>query len=143
MQGKVAFDTNIYIGIFNKGLHQKEIDGFNKVMYLLPPVLHKLWIGARGEAEIRHLIRFGNKFISLKRLVQPNTSTQILIGRTCQKLRSQRKLNPKQRRIYNDVCIALLARQIGATLVTENMADFEFIREIVDFKFRRTITDSI
>ncbi|MCP4110475.1 MAG: hypothetical protein GY749_33965 [Desulfobacteraceae bacterium] len=62
MQEKVVFDTGIYIGIFNKGLYRKEIDGFSKVVYLVHPVLHELWMGARGKREIRHLIRFSNSF---------------------------------------------------------------------------------
>lgn len=136
MQEKVVFDTGVYIGIFNKGLYQGEIDGFNKVVYLVHPVLHELWMGARGKREIRHLIRFGSNFIKLNRLIQPETSTQILIGKVCQKLRSSGMLEPKQPRIYNDVCIALLARQAGATVVTKNTADFEIIREVIDFRFR-------
>jgi hypothetical protein len=45
MQEKVVFDTNVYIGVFNQGLYKNEINGFNKVMYLVHPVLHELWIG--------------------------------------------------------------------------------------------------
>ena len=43
---KVVFDTNIYIGIFNRGLYQDEINRFNKVVFLVHPVLHELWLGA-------------------------------------------------------------------------------------------------
>lgn len=136
MQEKVVFDTNIYIGIFNHGFYQEEIDGFRKVMYLAHPVLHELWMGAKGKAEIRHLTSFGNRFIKLGRLIQPEPATQILIGRTCQKLRSSGKLEPKHPHVYNDVCIALLARQIGATVVTRNTSDFKKINKIIDFSFR-------
>jgi len=45
----------------------------------------------------------------------------------CQKLRSSGRLDPANPRIYNDVYIALLARQIGATVVTTNISDFEKI----------------
>ena len=38
--------------------------------------------------------------------------------------------------IYNDVSIALLVRQIGATVVTRNISDFEKIHKVVDFSFR-------
>ncbi len=70
MQEKVVFDTSIYIGIFNRGLYTNEINWFNKVTYLVHPVLHELWIGAKGKAEIRHLTRFGNTFVKSGRLVQ-------------------------------------------------------------------------
>ncbi len=80
MQEKVIFDTNIYIGIFNLSLFKDEINGLNKVMFLAHPVLHELWMGARGNKEIRHLIQFGSRFVKLGRLVQPTPATQILIA---------------------------------------------------------------
>ena len=142
MQEKVIFDTNIYIGIFNRGLYANEIDWFNKVTYLVHPVLHELWMGAKGKSEIRHLMRFGNTFIKLGRLVQPEPATQIKIGRVCQKLRSTGMLDPRNPRQYNDVCIALLAGQIGATLVTLDISHFKRIQNVVDFRFRDVITDA-
>ena len=137
MQEKVVFDTNVYIGVFNQGLYRNEINGFNKVMYLVHPVLHELWIGARRKREVNHLINFGAKFIQLGRLVVPSSATQLLIGRVCQKLRSSGRLDPANPRIYNDVSIALLARQIGAVVVTANISDFKKIHQVVDFKFRK------
>ena len=92
MQEKVVFDTNIYIGIFNRGLYQQEIARFNKVVFLVHPLLHELWMGARGKAEVLHLVRFGNAFITLGRLVQPEPATQVMIGRVCRKLRFLGKL---------------------------------------------------
>ena len=136
MQEKVVFDTGVYIGIFNKGLYQHEVNGFQKVMFLVHPVLHELWIGAKGRREIRHLMRFSSTFIRLGRLITPSPSTQMLIGRVCQRLRRLGLLDPQNPRIYNDVCIALLARQIGATVVTTNTKDFDKIYQVIDFKFR-------
>lgn len=142
MQEKVVFDTNIYIGIFNRGQFTDEINWFNTVTYLVHPVLHELWMGAKGKSEIKHLIRFGNIFVKLGRLVQPYPTTQIKIGRACQKLRSIGKLDPGNPRQYNDVCIALLARQIGATVVTRDISDFKRIRRVVDFSFRDAIQEA-
>lgn len=139
MQEKVVFDTNIYIGIFNYGIYKDEISGFDKVMYLVHPVLHELWLGAKGRSEIKHLIRFGNAFVKLGRLVQPIPSTQILIGRVCNKLRFSGKLDPNNPRGYNDVCIALLARQIGATVISRNIDDFKRINNVIDFNFRDVV----
>ena len=139
MQEKVVFDTSVYIGVFNHGLFQDEIDGFNKVMYLVHPVLHELWIVAKEKKEINHLINFGAKFIKLGRLVVPSASTQVVIGQVCHKLRSSGKLDPVNPRIYNDVCIGLLARQIGATVVTVNISDFEEIHQVIDFRFRKVM----
>jgi predicted nucleic acid-binding protein len=142
MQEKIVFDTNIYINIFNRNQYSNEINWFNRVTYLVHPVLHELWMGAKGQAEIRHLTRFGNAFVKLGRLVQPETATQIKIGQACQKLRSAGKLDPRNPRQYSDVCIALLARQIGATLVTLDTSDFKRIQGAVDFNFRDVIKET-
>ncbi|MBW2569196.1 MAG: hypothetical protein JRD93_11605 [Deltaproteobacteria bacterium] len=66
-------------------------------------------------------------------------SSQYLIGRVCQKLRSSGRLDPANPRIYNDVSIALLARQIEAVVVTTNISDFKKIHQVVDFKFRKVM----
>jgi len=139
VQEKVVFDTSVYIGVFNQGLFQDEINGLNKVMYLVHPVLHELWIGAKGKKEINHLLNLGARFIKLGRLVVPSASTQVLIGQVCHKLRSSGRLDPVYPRIYNDASIALLARQIGATVVTVNISDFEKIHRVVDFRFRKVM----
>ncbi|MDH3605090.1 MAG: type II toxin-antitoxin system VapC family toxin [Candidatus Tectomicrobia bacterium] len=136
MQEKVVLDTNIYIGIFNRGQYQDEINWLHKVTYLAHPVLHELWMGARGQAEQQHLRQFGQTFIRLGRLIRPEPATQIFIGHVCQKLRAAGHLDPKQPRHYMDVCIALLARQVGATVLTRDVDDFQRIREVIDFRFR-------
>lgn len=136
MQEKVVFDTGVYIGVFNRGLHREEVDGLGKVMYLAHPVLHELWMGARGHAEVRHLDRFTSAFIRLKRLIMPSPSSLLRIGRVCRSLRAAGRIDPRQPRLYNDVCIAVLARQVGATVVTTNPTDFERIARFVDFRFR-------
>jgi predicted nucleic acid-binding protein len=142
MQEKVIFDTSIYTGIFNRDQYTKEINWFKKVTYLVHPVLHELWLGAKGESEIRHLTRFGNTFVKLGHLVQPEPITQNKIGFVCQKLKSTGKLDPSNPRQYNQVCIALLARQIGATVVTLDISNFKKIQSVLDFKFRDVIKEA-
>ena len=39
-------------------------------------------------------------------------------------------MHPKH---YNDIVIAALARQVGAELITQNIADFEQIQSVIDF----------
>lgn len=142
MQEKVVYDTNVYIGIFNRGWYREEIDWVNKITYLVHPVLHELRIGAKGKAEVQHLTRFGNTFVKVGRLVQPASATQLLIGHVCQRLRAAGYLDPKQPRHYNDVCIAMLARQIGATVVTTDVQDFQRIQDIVGFRLRTVRGDA-
>jgi predicted nucleic acid-binding protein len=52
---------------------------------------------------------------------------------------TDKKLDPANPRQYNDVCIALLARQIGATVVTRDINDFKKIKRVFDFRFRDII----
>ena len=47
--------------------------------------------------------------------------------------------NPRQ---YNDVCIALLAGQIGATVVTLDISHFKRIQNVADFRFRDVIKEA-
>ena len=117
MQEQVVFDTGVYIELFNHVRYSQEFDGFRKIMYLAHPVLHELWTGARGKAEIKQLTAFGQGFIRLGRPIGPEPATQGLIGKVCQRLRQAGRLDPRCPRDYNDVCIALLARQIGVAVV--------------------------
>jgi hypothetical protein len=59
------------------------INWFNTISYLVHPLLHELWTGAKGKLEVNHLMRFGNAFFKSGRLVQPNPSSQIKCGRAC------------------------------------------------------------
>ncbi len=93
-------------------------------------------MGAKGKKEIGHLSLFQDKFIRLNRLIVHTVATLLSIGQVCIGLRSSGKLDPAHPKHYNDIAIALLARQIGATMITENVRDFEMIREIVDFDFQ-------
>ena len=133
MQQKIIIDTDIYIDIFNSGLHGILRNPFKYIVFLAHPVLHELWMGAQGRQELRHLIAFQNEFVKLKRLIVPTVSTLIMIGQACHKLRSSGVLDPVHPKHYNDICIATLARQIGATLITKNTQDFKAIQDFVDF----------
>ncbi len=135
MQRKVIIDTNIYIDIFNAGRHEDLRNPLKYIVFLAHPILHELWIGAKGKREIKHLIAFQNGFSKLKRLIVPTLSTLISIGRACHQLRNSGKLDPVRPKHYNDISIAALARQIGATVITHNTNDFAVIQSVVDFDF--------
>ena len=135
MQRKIILDTDIYIDIFNSGLHENLRDPFQYIAFLAHPVLHELWMGAKGKREIKHLVAFQNEFMKLKRLIVPTVTTLIIIGRACHQLRSTGKLDPVHPKHYNDISIAALARQIGATVITHNFQDFNAIQSVIDFAF--------
>ena len=135
MQQKIVIDTNIYIDIFNSDLYGNLRNPFHYIVFLAYPVLHELWMGAKGKQEIKHLNAFQNEFIKLKRLIVPTVTTLILIGRACHQLRSSGKLNPVHPKHYNNISIAALARQIGATVISHNVEDFDVIQSVIDFSF--------
>ena len=135
MQQKIVIDTNIYIDIFNAGLHGNLRNPFQYIVFLAHPVLHELWMGAKGRKEIKHLTALQNGFIKLKRLIVPTFTTLILIGKACHQLRTSGKLDPIHPKHYNDISIAALARQIGATVITHNIQNFKMIKRAIDFDF--------
>ncbi len=135
MQQKIIFDTNIYIDIFNRGLDENLRRPFQYVIFLAHPVLHELWMGARGRREIRHLATLQNEFIKLRRIIVPTVATQVLIGKACHQLRAYGKVDPIHPKHYNDISIAALARQIGAKVITYNVPDFRAIQHSIDFDF--------
>ena len=137
MQKKIVIDTNVYIDIFNRGLHINFRNPFRYVVFLTHPVLHELWMGAKGRKEIKHLTSFQNEFIKLNRLVLPGISTLVLIGKVCNQLRNSGKIDPIHPKHYNDISIAALARQIGATVITHNTEDFKMIKNAIDFDFEK------
>lgn len=135
MQQKIIIDTNIYIDIFNRGLQKNLHNPLKYVVFLAHPVLHELWMGAKGKLEIKHLSEFQKRFVQLKRIVVPTVATLIAIGKACQKLRRSGRLDPTHPKHYNDISIAVLARQVGATVITQNVRDFKTIQKVIDFEF--------
>lgn len=135
MQQKIIIDTNVYIDIFNDDRHESLRNPFERIVFLAHPVLHELWMGAKGKRETRHLTTFQNEFAKLNRLVIPTPATLLSIGRTCHQLRSCGKLDAVHPKHYNDISIAALARQIGATVITHNTRDFSIIQSVIDFDF--------
>ena len=135
MQRKTIIDTSVYIEIFNHNRHGEIINPFENITYLAYPVLHELWIGLKNKREIRALTQWRERFIQLQRFVIPTIATLTLIGEACLQLRLSGKLDPVYPKHYNDVCIAALAHQVGAVVITKNIKDFMVINDQIDFVF--------
>jgi predicted nucleic acid-binding protein len=135
MQRKIIIDTGVYIDLFNRGLNRAIINPFQHVTYLAYPVLHELWMGLKDRQEIRQLTAWRDRFIQLQRLIVPSVATLVLIGEACLQLRASGKLDPTHPKHYNDVTIAAMARQIGATVITKNAKDYQTIQSFLDFDF--------
>ena len=137
MQKKIVIDTSIYIEIFNSGQYERLKNPFQYVVFLAYPVLHELWMGAKGKREVKHLAAFQDRFVRLKRLIIPTETSLTSVGHACHQLRSSGKLDPVHPKHYNDITIAVLARQVGATVLTNNVVDFQVIKKAVDFQFEK------
>ncbi len=135
MQRKIVIDTGIYIDLFNRGMYQEIINPFQNVTFLAYPVLHELWMGLKDRREIRLLTAWRDRFVQLHRLIVPTVATLVLTGEACLQLKSAGKLDPTHPKHYNDVVISVVARQVGATVITKNAKDFEIIRSVIDFDF--------
>lgn len=74
--------------------------------------------------------------MSNKLVVSP-WSDYVEAGRLLAKLQSQKGCEIKKTiGLTNDVLIALSARRIGATIITQNKKDFEAIKPVKDFKLK-------
>jgi len=133
MQKNIIIDTNVYIDLFNKGLHKDVVNPFQNITYLAYPVMHELWMGIKDRKDLRLLTAWRDRFIRLDRFVIPSIATLNLIGETCRCLKSKGKLDPTHPKHYNDIVIAALAHQIGAAVITQNLCDFELIQMFIDF----------
>ncbi len=136
MQKNIIIDTGVYIDLFNRGLRKEMINPFQYITYLAYPVLHELWMGLQGRQEIRRLAAWRDRFIQLQRIIIPTVASLVLIGDACLQLKNAGKLDPIHPKHYNDVAISAAARQIGATVITKNVKDFQIIQSVIDFDFQ-------
>ena len=76
-------------------------------------------------------------FQSRRRLLAPAWSTWALVARIDQDLRRRPgyRTRLEQRSFFHDMLIAASAREIGAAVITENVADFAVIARHVDIAF--------
>lgn len=138
---KYVLDTNIYLGAAGSG---ERAARFRETFFPLLPstflsavVAYELFVDARGRST-RDLVRgFIAPMQRTGRVVSPAfddwlDASEIVtaIGETETGWRS------KLPAPLNDVLIALCARRIGATVITQNEADFHLIRRHKDFSLR-------
>ncbi len=135
MQQKIIIDTNVYIDLFNKGQHKDVINPFQSITYLAYPVMHELWMGIKDRYDLKLLTAWRDRFIRLDRFIIPTLTTLNQVGETCRRLKTKSRLNPAYPKHYNDIVIAALAHQVGATVITQNRRDFKSIQTVIDFNF--------
>jgi predicted nucleic acid-binding protein len=133
---KVVLDTNVYIDWINRGLREDLMLGPGILRYLSGVVVMELRAGARVRGDRVAIDRLVRAYASGARLVVP---THRIFDRAGSALR-QLKLAGFEIRsasFVHDVLIALSAREIGATVVTSNVRDFEAISRFEPFDLER------
>ena len=106
-------------------------------IYLSAVVVPELLAGAtdarKREAVERALVR---PFLRRGRVLTPSFGAWHAVGRVLADLFAQ-GFRPAQAKpsFTNDVLLAVSCRENGAAVVTDNQADFERIRTVLDFEF--------
>ncbi len=135
----VMFDTNIYVSALREGLSSTPFGRLQAAAprtFLASVVSAELRAGALDEGGRRAVMELARRFEQLGRVVVPTARSWNDAGDILAKIaRREPGLRGKIRGLWNDTLIAMSARQIGATLMTENITDFELLRRYVRFEF--------
>jgi predicted nucleic acid-binding protein len=132
-----VFDTSVYISAIRGGLGSLAYERLSSRLprtYLASVVSAELRAGATNEGARRLVDQFTRWAHRVGRMVTPSAATWERAGDILGKIRvSEARHRSKLPTLWNDLLIALSARQIGATLVAENVQDFELLRRHVRF----------
>jgi len=132
---RLVIDTNVYIDWLNKGRHEDVLFQRDAVKYLSAVVLMELRAGAVSRADRRLVRRLEAGFERAGRILAPSRALFAEAGDTLRRLQIAEGYNiGGSGSIANDVLIALSARSIGATVVTQNERDYRAIERIGSFR---------
>jgi predicted nucleic acid-binding protein len=132
---RVVIDTNVYVDWINRGQHEAVLFQPETVKYLSAVVLMELRAGAFSPSDRRLLQRLQTAFERAGRVLTPSRGVFAEAGDALRRLQVDRgyKIGASHS-IANDVLIALSARSIGATLVTQNDRDYRAIQAVRPFR---------
>ena len=135
-------DSNVYIRAFRESAFGAELQDFHRRtlprLVLSAVVASELLVGAQRPDRERSLRRaLIEPFHTRRRLVVPSWSTWQCVARVDQALRRRaaNRSRLERRSFLHDLLIAATARELGATVITDNVADFTLISRQLDFGF--------
>ena len=132
---RVVIDTNIYVDWLNKGQHEAILFQREAVKYLSAVVLMELSAGAFSTRDRRLVREVTSAFAKVGRILVPSVTIYEETGDVLRRLQESRGYTVASAYgLANDVLIALSARSIGATVITQNERDFVAIQSIRPFK---------
>ena len=132
-------DSNVYLRAFRDAGFGGQLERFHRAhlprLVVSAVVVSELLVGAQTPAGARALQRtLVEPFRSRKRFLTPGWRTweqAVAIDRGIRQQRTHRTALG-QRSFFHDILIASTAREMGATIVTFNVADFALIAQHVD-----------
>ena len=135
-------DSNVYIRAFRDETFGLELQDFHRRhlprLVLSGVVAAELLVGAlRPERERAVRTALIEPFLGRRRLLAPGWSTWDLTTRIDRSLRKRpaNRARLEQRSFMHDMLIAATAREVGATIITDNTADFALIARHIDIAF--------
>ena len=134
---RVLFDTNVYVAALREGVRGAAFARIRESAprtFLASVVSAELRAGAVDETGRSVVLELTDRFDRLGRIVTPEARSWSLAGDVLGDIRRREPgMRDKIARLWNDALIALSARQIGASVVTGNVGDFELLRRFVRF----------
>ena len=131
---RLVIDTNIYVDWFNAGRHEDVLFRRDTVKHLSAVVLMELRSGAFSTSDRRRLVHVESAFARAGRIVVPSRTVFVEAGEALNRLAKRGFAVGSTHSIVNDVLIALSARSIGATVVTQNEKDYRTIESVAPFQ---------
>ena len=132
---RVVIDTNIYVDWLNAGRHENIVFQRNSIKHLSAVVLMELRAGAFTLRDRRLVQRVESAFARAGRILVPSRIVFVEAGDALRRLHASRGVRLEtSHSIVNDVLIALSARSIGATVVTQNEGHYRAIQAVRSFE---------
>lgn len=132
---RIVIDTNVYVDWLNEGQHEAILLQREAVKYLSAVVLMELSAGAFSARDRRLVREVTSAFAKVDRILLPTVTIYEEAGDVLRRLQESRGYTVASAYgLVNDVLIALSARSIGATVITQNERDFVAIQTIRPFK---------
>jgi len=136
----LLLDTNVYIAAFTRSPDHAGFRAFHAAtlpqLILSAVVIHELRVGTRSAPHRRQLDALIEVFRTRRRLHVPSLATWQMAATIDQDLRDLGGYAASllQRSFANDILLAATARELGATIVTNNLADFAVIGRVTAVK---------
>jgi tRNA(fMet)-specific endonuclease VapC len=132
---RLVIDTNLYVDWLNERRYEAVLFRSEAVRYLSAVVLMELRAGAFSLRDRRLVQQLKSTFGKVDRILIPTAAVYDEAGEVLRRLQALRHYSlASAYGLVNDVLIALSARSIGATVVTQNERDFAAIQNIRPFK---------